>query len=36
MQSAILEGGIKGWVAGGEEFLKFVDGYEKEAWIGKI
>ncbi|KIW14945.1 hypothetical protein PV08_07732 [Exophiala spinifera] len=32
MQSAILEGGIKGWVAGGEEYVKLVDGFEREVW----
>lgn len=36
MQSMILAGGIKGWVAGGEEYVNFVDGFEQEAWIGKI
>jgi hypothetical protein len=27
-----LEGGIKGWVAGGEQFLKCMDGFVPEYW----
>jgi len=27
-----LEGGIKGWVAGGEQFLKCMDGFKPEYW----
>jgi hypothetical protein len=27
-----LEGGIKGWVAGGEQFLKCMDGFRPEHW----
>lgn len=36
MQSYILKGGIKGWVGAGEEYVSFVDGYQKEAWAEKI
>ena len=32
VQSAILEGGIKGWVAGGDEYVEFMDGFERGAW----
>ncbi|KIW74962.1 hypothetical protein Z517_11733 [Fonsecaea pedrosoi CBS 271.37] len=32
LQSVILKGGIKGWVAGGEEFTQWMDGFEAEAW----
>ncbi|KAM0275756.1 hypothetical protein ACHAQH_007442 [Verticillium albo-atrum] len=32
MKSVILEGGIKGWVAGGEEFTAYMDGYEAAKW----
>lgn len=35
MQSYIIAGGIKGWVGAGEEYIKFVDGYKKEAWMKK-
>ena len=35
MRSFIMAGGIKGWVAGGEEYVKFVDGYEEEKWAKK-
>jgi hypothetical protein len=27
-----LEGGIKGWVAGGEQYLKCMDGFRPEHW----
>ncbi|KAL4961973.1 putative arsenate reductase (Arc2) [Aspergillus stella-maris] len=27
-----LEGGIKGWVKGGEEFTKYMDGFDKAHW----
>jgi arsenical-resistance protein 2 len=32
MESFILEGGIKGWARGGEEFVKLMDGYEASTW----
>lgn len=32
VQSVILEGGIKGWVAGGEEFTEMMEGYDGAAW----
>ncbi|KAM0332590.1 hypothetical protein ACHAQA_002874 [Verticillium albo-atrum] len=32
MKSVILEGGIKGWVAGGEEFTAHMEGFEAEKW----
>jgi arsenical-resistance protein 2 len=32
MDSFILEGGIKGWVAGGKKFWELMDGYEESAW----
>ncbi len=32
MESLVLEGGIKGWVKGGEEFVKLMDGYEASTW----
>lgn len=32
VQSAILQGGVKGWVAGGEEYIKYMDGFEKGVW----
>lgn len=35
MQSFIMAGGIKGWVGAGEDYINFVDGYEKEAWVKK-
>jgi arsenical-resistance protein 2 len=28
-----LEGGIKGWVAGGPAYTQFVDGYVQEYWL---
>ncbi|KIY02786.1 uncharacterized protein Z520_01251 [Fonsecaea multimorphosa CBS 102226] len=32
LESVILEGGIKGWVSGGEEYTRWMDGFEAEAW----
>jgi arsenical-resistance protein 2 len=32
MESFILDGGIKGWASGGEQFVKLMDGYQEEAW----
>lgn len=32
MESLVLQGGIKGWVAAGGEFLDWVDEYEASAW----
>ena len=32
MESLVLQGGIKGWVAAGGEFLNWVDEYEASAW----
>ncbi|KAG5298428.1 arsenate reductase (Arc2) [Histoplasma ohiense] len=34
MQSLILEGGIKGWVGAGKEYVEQVVGYEAAAWKG--
>jgi arsenical-resistance protein 2 len=28
----ILEGGIKGWVAAGQEYIDCMDGFDEEAW----
>ncbi|SPN99103.1 related to arsenate reductase (Arc2) [Cephalotrichum gorgonifer] len=35
MQSVILLGGIKGWVAVGGEFVETMDGYDANAWAKK-
>jgi arsenical-resistance protein 2 len=32
MQSVVLEGGIKGWVAAGPEHVGFMDGFDAGAW----
>ena len=32
MQSLVLQGGIKGWVAAGEEYVEQMDGYEASVW----
>ncbi|WEW59258.1 hypothetical protein PRK78_004727 [Emydomyces testavorans] len=32
MQSLVLEGGIKGWVRAGEEYIKYIDGYDEAVW----
>ncbi|KAK2795795.1 hypothetical protein FQN52_003645 [Onygenales sp. PD_12] len=32
MQSLVLEGGIKGWVKAGEEYVEKMDGYEEAVW----
>jgi hypothetical protein len=32
-QVYVLEGGIKGWVAGGPAFRSLVDGYEESYWL---
>jgi arsenical-resistance protein 2 len=31
----VLEGGIKGWVAGGEEYTRRMDGYDAAVWNGE-
>ena len=35
VQSMILEGGIKGWVSGGQEYTDYIDEYDESAWQGK-
>ncbi|KAI5805207.1 Rhodanese-like domain-containing protein [Geopyxis carbonaria] len=35
MKSVALEGGIKGWVKAGEEYVKLVDGYVESEWKGE-
>jgi arsenical-resistance protein 2 len=32
VRSVVLEGGIKGWVKGGEEYVAFMDGFDPKAW----
>ena len=32
MESCVLEGGIKGWAAAGEEYVEMIDGYVSTAW----
>lgn len=32
IRSVILEGGIKGWVTGGPEYVKELEGYEESVW----
>ncbi|KAI9932661.1 hypothetical protein ASPWEDRAFT_102326 [Aspergillus wentii DTO 134E9] len=32
MQSLILEGGIKGWVKGGEEYQGLMEGFDQAFW----
>ncbi|PGH14697.1 hypothetical protein AJ79_02863 [Helicocarpus griseus UAMH5409] len=32
MQSLVLEGGIKGWVAAGEEYVNKMEGYDASIW----
>lgn len=32
MQVLTLEGGIKGWVKGGPQYIQLMDGYEEEHW----
>ncbi|KAI1331485.1 Rhodanese-like domain-containing protein [Xylariaceae sp. FL0255] len=32
MKSAILIGGIKGWAAGGSEYVQLMDGYKADYW----
>lgn len=32
MQSLVLEGGIKGWVGAGEEYVEQIVGYEASVW----
>lgn len=29
----VLEGGIKGWIAGGAQFRELVDGFEEGYWV---
>ncbi|KAK9371754.1 Rhodanese-like domain-containing protein [Lipomyces chichibuensis] len=32
LKSLVLEGGIKGWAAAGEEYTRLMDEYEESAW----
>jgi arsenical-resistance protein 2 len=32
MESRTLEGGIKGWVAGGDEYVGMMDEYDAAVW----
>lgn len=32
MESLVLEGGIKGWVAAGDDYTRLMDGYEESKW----
>lgn len=32
MESSVLEGGIKGWVIAGDEYVALVDGYDPSVW----
>lgn len=32
IKSLTLGGGIKGWVKAGEEYTRYVDGYEAQYW----
>jgi len=32
MQVLVLEGGVKGWVKGGDRFTGLMDGYRQEYW----
>ena len=32
MQVLVLEGGVKGWVAGGTRFTSLMDGFKPEHW----
>lgn len=32
IESAILEGGIKGWVAAGEEYTAWMEGFDERTW----
>lgn len=33
LRSLILEGGIKGWVKGGAEYVREMDGYVEDVWL---
>jgi arsenical-resistance protein 2 len=35
MKSYALEGGIKGWVTAGEEFIRMMDEYDASAWASE-
>lgn len=32
MESLILDGGIKGWALGGDDFVQMMDGYVETNW----
>jgi arsenical-resistance protein 2 len=32
LESLALEGGIKGWAAGGKEFTDLMDKYDESVW----
>ncbi|KIV81874.1 hypothetical protein PV11_04024 [Exophiala sideris] len=32
LESVILKGGIKGWVKGGAEYTKWMDGFDESVW----
>lgn len=31
-RGVVLTGGIKGWAAGGKEYVDLMDGYEPQTW----
>lgn len=33
MQVMVLEGGVKGWVKNGPEYIRFMDGFEEAHWV---
>jgi hypothetical protein len=36
LKSLVLEGGIKGWAAAGEEYTQLMDGYDETVWRKSI
>lgn len=33
MQIMVLEGGVKGWVRGGPQYIQFMDGFHEQHWV---
>ena len=35
LESLVLEGGIKGWVAAGADYTEWMEGYDAKVWASK-
>jgi arsenical-resistance protein 2 len=33
MQVMVLEGGVKGWVKSGPQYIQYMDGFDEKHWV---